>query len=156
MSLRLPLKLYLFNLVPGFERSREPWHGRRLRCFLRTCSVNCRCLRVWTRQMWNLGIIIHREIATGRWTGYIIFATISDFSWWTQTMGINLRVILGMFQFVSLARIPTHCAKTPVRTSCFNNHYPIMLKLSSFYVSKHMILLCKKTVRLTHTTLIMQ
>ncbi|XP_056625988.1 vascular endothelial growth factor A isoform X1 [Triplophysa dalaica] len=28
-------------------------------------------------------------------------------------MGINLRVILGMFQFVSLARIPTHCAKTP-------------------------------------------
>ncbi|ROI37376.1 Vascular endothelial growth factor A [Anabarilius grahami] len=29
-------------------------------------------------------------------------------------MGIKLRVILGMFQFVSLTRIPTQCAKTPV------------------------------------------
>ncbi|XP_067313129.1 vascular endothelial growth factor A isoform X1 [Pseudorasbora parva] len=28
-------------------------------------------------------------------------------------MGIKLRVILGMFQFVSLTRIPTQCAKTP-------------------------------------------
>ncbi|KTF91614.1 hypothetical protein cypCar_00015931 [Cyprinus carpio] len=29
-------------------------------------------------------------------------------------MGIKLRVILGMFQFVSFTRIPTQCAKTPV------------------------------------------
>uniref|UniRef100_A0A671P030 Vascular endothelial growth factor A-like n=1 Tax=Sinocyclocheilus anshuiensis TaxID=1608454 RepID=A0A671P030_9TELE len=28
-------------------------------------------------------------------------------------MGIKLRVILGMFQFVSFTRIPTQCAKTP-------------------------------------------
>ncbi|XP_053091391.1 vascular endothelial growth factor A isoform X2 [Pangasianodon hypophthalmus] len=29
-------------------------------------------------------------------------------------MGTTLQVILGMFQFVSLARMPTHCAKAPL------------------------------------------
>ncbi|RXN29183.1 syntaxin-5 isoform X1 [Labeo rohita] len=42
-------------------------------------------------------------------------------------MGIKLRVILGMFQFVSLTRIPTQCAKTPLMRTSYMKHELVQL-----------------------------